>query len=306
VRVGGAAFSGDGKRLLITYRIDHPDPKAATPKPLALWDVASGKKLWATGNPVTEQFRPVGFLPDGKSLIVIKNVPKERQGALEIWDIGQGKRVRAFAEVPKEEIGSATLSADGKVVLASVSGSLKLWDVGSGELVRAFAKSDYGGTGLVVLSPDGKRALSAHVAPFSAPKCSTNLWEVQTGKAIHSFENSEGWTAPMDFSPDGKQAIIDRYDSEERKDRLVLWDIAGAKLVKEFKIGADVVSFTPDGRSVVVGSHHDGREVRLTLMDLTGTGFWPSGDEPTKLRLWDLSKGELLRTLDDSSWANGR
>jgi hypothetical protein len=99
VHVAGAAFSRDGKLLLTAYRIEQPEPKAAMPKRLALWEVATGKKLWAAHpatearvGPAADNLFPVAFLP-GDKLVLLRD-----KTSLQLWDVAKGSCARTFAK----------------------------------------------------------------------------------------------------------------------------------------------------------------------------------------------------------------
>jgi WD40 repeat protein len=327
VRVGGAAFSGDGKLLLVSYHIDFPDPKARMPKPLALWDVGSGKKLWAAGDATAEQFWPVAFLPDCKTVLLKKLTRKGRVDSLELWDVKAGKPLRGFAEIPKDDLVSAALSGDGKAAVVSIDhASPQLWDVGSGKLVREFDKTVLGACGPVAVSPDGKWALIAGRG--------ADLWDVATGKLGWAFEQLEDGEPPIAFAPDSKSAILGKYDPEGKKHHLVLVEVPSGKVVREFDLWGEPISISADGRRLAVGRYEQdmGKEVKFTHLDLaTGRmlankefgsfsrptfAFSPDGhlaftgivigNNVMELRLWDLAKGELVRQLDDSPWTLGQ
>ena len=159
-----------------------------------------------------------------------------------------------------------------------------------------------------------------------------------TGELAKRFEKSEGWGTPIAFSPDSKLAVLGKYDPKEKKSHLVLVEAASGKEVRPLDVWGEAIGFTPDSRRLVVGSNEPdlGREVKFALLELatgrvlsstqfgsiysptfafspdgrlvfTGTGIYPGGGaEHMKLRLWDLAKGDLVRTLDDSPWAVGR
>jgi WD40 repeat protein len=332
VTVAGAAFSRDGKLLLTAYRIEHPGPHRAMPKRLALWEVATGKKLWAAN--ATETLRPVGFLPGDKAVLV------QGETSLQVWDASKGERLRSFAPAPERSMISTAMSADGAVALTNVwAEGLKLWDVGSGKLVRAIGRSKPSRS--AALSRDGKRALSLGSSSLKSPSASLNVWDPATGELIHRFDKSGRWGWPVVFSPDGtlaatghSEVIRPKGEGKDKRARLrnelILWKVATGEEIGRLPGGANAVAFTPDGKRLAVVNSEglkvwevaSGREVwsqREGATDQFGFTLSPNGKvafsasgsymvgagRVIKLRLWDMTNGKLLRTLEDRPWASG-
>src|SRR5207248_2098639 len=78
---------------------------------LALWEVSTGKQLWARDTGAT--LHPVGFLDGGAKFLVYSDI-----AALELWDTASGRMLHRFAERDAEgAIGNSVLSGDGRHVL---------------------------------------------------------------------------------------------------------------------------------------------------------------------------------------------
>jgi WD40 repeat protein len=295
VQVAGAAFSRDGKLLLTAYRIERPDPHQAMPKRLALWEVATGKKLWeahpatvASVGPAADNLFPVGFLP-GDKLALLRD-----KTSLQLWDVHKGSRSRTFAQ--GQVIYCAALSADGRYALtggasllnqplppAAELGTLQLWDVATGKRTQGFGLTQATAHG-VALSPDGRLALStSHPTPEEA--ATLTLWEVATGKRRPlpaPLERGRG----LGFTPDSKlvAAVYSEPIPPERarkrkvvrwEHELVLWEVSSGKEVRRFREFPYAAAFTPDGKRLV-GVNSD----RLKVWEVA------SGRE-----VWDLREG---------------
>jgi WD40 repeat protein len=98
----------------------------------------------------------------------------------------------------------------------------------------------------------------------------TKLWDVATGKQLHSLTTNQGsrvWAVAV--SPDGRQALA------TGRDAVVLWDLATGKEVRRFPNDTAVVerlAFSPDGRHFVSST------------DILGSA-----------RLWEVKTGEVRK-----------
>src|ERR1043166_4099039 len=153
--VKSVAFSADGSVLAVACHDDS----------IALWDVASGKRLSnviASGNTLD---LPV-LSPNGKWLATADN------RALKIWDVAPGELKQTFTG-HNEDVKSAAFSSDGKMVVSGSSDKgIRFFDVTTGALKLALAGHNASITALA-LSADGN-----FLASGSADQ-SVKLWEVK-------------------------------------------------------------------------------------------------------------------------------
>jgi len=325
VNVTAAAFSPDGKFLLLGYNIIK-GPNQGFPGDdefLVLREVASGKKvriLHGHSRVVTSVF----FLPDGQQAL-----SASMDGTIKVWNVTNGREVRTI--VPYEDGGEirAALSKDGKQALSKGREKegekyfhrLKLWDVDSGTLIRAFEpfRRDLNS---VALAPNGKLAVTGG---YTRDYDNLHLWDVEAGKIIHTFNGGIGVTWPGMFSPDGKSFIFHKKKGEnpESGSGLVMWDLAKSKEVQVLDglwYGYRAACFTPDSKHILTTGGDwrlrfwetsTGKEVwseyapdiRAIALSPDGQlGFTASGSEGSiRLKLWDVNKGVFLRNLDPNS-----
>ncbi|MFM6486164.1 MAG: WD40 repeat domain-containing protein [Dolichospermum sp.] len=163
----------------------------------------------------------------------------------------------------------------------------------------------------VSITEDGKKAVSG------ASDNSLKLWDLQSGKIIHNWENDDGITA-VAITPDGKTVI-----SGSRNKTLKLWNAETGKPVLSLE-GHDswvtAVAITPDGKMAISGS--DDRILKFWHLDLDNkkatcihtlkghkdavraVAITPngkiaiSGSRDNNLKLWNLQNGEEIRTLE--------
>jgi RNA polymerase sigma factor (sigma-70 family) len=251
-RVASVAFSPDGKRLA----------SASWDNTLALWDVATGKRLRRFRGH-TDSVTCVLFSPDGKKLI---------SGAFDdirVWDAETGKELRRFDNRGGWQVA---LSPDGKLLAAlgptAVNGHIAVWDVATGAKVRELTlEGNFDGCMSLAFSPDGKKLLSGGDRVL-------RLFDLVTGKQLDLFEAGPQ-VRRLAYSPDGKTFAVGRHDTSAR-----IYDAETLKKLHELpghKYLVRHLVYTPDGKALIT----------------------VDGDKT--IRFWDVATGKKGReiTCDD-------
>jgi WD40 repeat protein len=292
VQVLSAAFSRDG-RFVLTGSLD-----------ARLWDVATGREIRryeGHSNSVIS----VAFSPDGGSILT-----GSRDKSARLWDVATGREIRRF-EGHSNIVDSVAFSPNGgSVVTGSWDKSARLWDVATGREIRRFEGSNI--ITSVAFSPDGRSVL------IGGWDQSARLWDVATGNEIHRFE---GHTLPVSseaFSRDGRFALVGSMDDNTA----CLWDLATGREIRRFEGGefagsVSSVAFSPDGRSVLIGSNDarlwevtTGREIRRfggASGSVESVAFSPDGGSILTAgndkiaRLWDVATGREIRRFEGHS-----
>ena len=203
-------------------------------------------------------------------------------------------------------IWSVAFSPNGEYIAAGDTKGSIIWRrVADGLAVRRFE----GHNGWVVslaCSPDGKTLAS------SSCDCKVKLWDIQTGKCLHSLkQHEEVWSVA--FSPDGKLLASGCDDCQVR-----LWDVETGKCLHVFSGHSSevlAIAFSWDGQTLISGSqdstirfwnlktlscrkiidgHEDG--VRAISLSPDGKTLASSSNDRT-VRLWEIKTGKCLQVF---------
>jgi WD40 repeat protein len=276
------AISGDGKHMVASpARFSSASPR------LLIWDLTTDKP-----RTVPEEHRhfvdAVTFSHDGTMIATASHA----EGMARVWDARSSKLLHALnidslaarkSGGPRNRrtlVDALAFSATARELF--VAG--QRWDLKSGKPVPLMADDDFlfeqTNSLRAVMAPDGKLAasfLNDHSIQF---------WDPATAKVIKTIEpamDSRGSWTSLAFSPNGKLAATGKLiprkamdDETPYEETVYVWEIATGRLLKKFRASPGLVTrlmFSPDGET-------------LAIISL-----------PTKLELWHLPTGRLLREM---------
>lgn len=161
------------------------------------------------------------------------------------------KALLAKFETPDHRIQDVAFSSDGKLVAAGYGfyddGGITIWDIASHKVVATLLEkeSKRGGINKIIFSSDGKL--------FAAADSNGNvwLWKVGNWRSFKKILDKKGDANGLVFSPDSSKLAFSSeetalfFDISSNKGDIIA---AGKKDSDEF----DGISFTPDGKSVVI------------------------------------------------------
>ncbi|HYT94028.1 MAG TPA: WD40 repeat domain-containing protein [Gemmataceae bacterium] len=309
--LSGVRFSADGKRILQARSAIPPHGAAAPSGALVLWDVDTGKELWAHKIPL-RGLVPLCFIDGGKRVLaggganpfLLLNAADGKQerlwgghkgavislaltadgkrvfsgsldGMVKAWDAPTGRELWTL-RAHDDDITALAVSADGKqLITASADKTLKLWDTTTRNPIRIF-KGHTDNVTCVALSADGKLALSG-----SGDRL-VKLWEVATGKELRSFSGHSHAVTSVALSRGGGFALSGSEDGT-----LKLWDLGQDK--------KEVEPLTLEGHKRTVTSVVFSADARRIL----------SGSQDQTVKLWDAVEGKEIRTFrGHKNWVN--
>lgn len=246
--VNSVAFSPDGK-LIASGSEDNS---------IKLWNAKTGKFIrtlkkswWRRG--YNAAILSVAFSPDGRSLI-----SGSEDNTIKLWDVKTGK-VQKTLKGEDFWVNSVTFSPDRRT-FASEGDKIKLWDITTDKPLF-----NLDGVRVVAFSPDGRMLASGGL------NNSIKLWDMNTGKVLHTFKKHTNRINSIAFSPDGSILASGSEDHTVK-----LWDLKTGKGLSTLEGHGNSISslaFCPYGRTLA------------------------SGSSDKTIKLWELSTYDELDTL---------
>jgi WD40 repeat protein len=191
-------------------------------------------------------------------------------------------------------------SPDGSLaVTAHNDGVSNLWDLKTGGEIRRFAMpmpaalpSNW--IKAVELTADGKMLFTYDGNNMA------RFWNITTGQELKSFRgNKEDFPEGAALSPKGDKVLVGVKIFGGSKLAVIarLWDITSQKEVQRFKAvssGANVVAFSPDGRSILTGEG--------PVDPVTQESEWKTfKSTDVAARLWDVASGKVIHEFTGHS-----
>ena len=288
-RASRLAFSPDGRKLAsLGSRLIEPDRGTrASCGDLALWDVASGKKIGAvlgTEYPEETDFEPSGltFSPDGKRFAAVLDY-----GTVKVWNSDSLKEMLKI-EGHSGGVTDVIFSPDGRYLAsAGRDGTVRLWDANSGATLRTLVGHEDWILGLA-FSPDGKSIASVGADSMLLVR------EAANGRAVVNISLRDRVLHAVAFSPDGNRVLAGRLLTGFR---------ASNDRYRELTLRTRLREPAYDVRAWDL---HTGREV--SGFGGQGGGVWVAAVSPDRrrfagycfdgtIRIWDTATGWNAVTL---------
>ena len=242
-----------------------------------LWNIESGQEIRTLTGQLSEVYA-VSFSPNGKYL-----ASGSDDNFARLWNLETSEPIYTF-EGHSGELNFLTFSPNNKYLLtlnrwtfppslrhANPDGTAKLWDIKSKKEIYTIG-DDYKVTS-AAFSPEGK---------FMATGINNNtvvLWNIDTGKAIRSFEGHSQYINSMSFSPDGKLLATGSDDNT-----IKVWNV---------ETGEEICSFT-------------GKIFRMKSVCFSPSGKLLAAVDWDTAKVWDLNTGKEIRAFIVDSWLNSK
>ena len=234
------------------------------------WNVSTGEVIRSLRHAVSP---PMAFGSDGHTLVVGRH-----ENRIVVWNASKGETF--YEEIGKSsyQINSMAFNSDGRTVAngcqrnGESSAFVRLWDVSTGATLHMFEHPE-SAVSSVKFSPDG--GTLASIATWGIIR----LWDVSTGEIIREINGLSGADSLV-FSPDG--GTIASVSGSIR-----LWDVStGARVGQIYGENVHITNaaFSPCGGIIANVQHYVAYSRAHTIM-----------------RVWNVSTGEHLRTLEAST-----
>ena len=211
------------------------------------------------------------YTPDGQYLKVASSIGSWLYDAETHQELG----IRLISKpilgvIPGAVYASGAISPDGTTWARGGYGKdVLLSDIETDTIQHTLAHPTSGGSALL-FSPNGKMLLTTDT------RSSVYLWDVETGKRLHTFMESythSAFVRAYCFSPDSATLALGHYNNVR------LWDVETGKLLHTLdnKAMPSCIGFSPDGKTIASGRLEQSRNDHI--------------------RLWDVKTGTYLRSL---------
>lgn len=186
--------------------------------------------------------------------------------SIDLWDLKTRRQLPSLVD-HTDMISAIAISADEKILASSsLDGTIKLWDLPNSQLVSTL---NSGRASELAFSPDSRMLASSSAVKRWADgvfsPLGVQLWDVASRQRIFTLGDQP--IRAIQFNSDGKLlATGDRTKTE-------LWQVQDGDRLKVLDSGEVTgLAFCQDGQTLITGS--------------------------SRLKLWDLRNGALLKTFD--------
>lgn len=233
------------------------------------------------------------FSTDGQMLISGSD-----EQTIKLWDINNGQCQQTLFT----NIWTTTLiSSHQMLVSGSADKIVMLWDINNGQCLRTL-QGHKGWIWSVVLSPEGQT-----LASCGADR-KIKLWNVDTGECLKTLQKHEDIVCSVVFTPDGQTLISGSSDRTVR-----LWDVQTGECLKILQGHADSVwsvALAMERSAVSFGVSEAKPKALASTKEIgmpqenysSDHPLLASGSADRTIKLWDISIGQVVRTLQGHSY----
>ncbi|KAI6136050.1 WD40-repeat-containing domain protein [Pisolithus sp. B1] len=257
---------------------------ASDDETIGLWDAITGQSLRSTFTNHTDGVLIVGFVTDSRTVVSLS-----RDGTVLVWKATTGE-VERQSQISLDARSLATLSNDGKKLLAADRRGITVWNTSTMESIKTFA-------------PEGPMVLCMGLSQdttkvvFGMGDNSIHLWDLENDEADSPYlEGGTELPIYLAWSPDGRTVSSVAQDATLR-----VWSVESRQCMLEshrtngpiaYSPGSSFIVFpsdngSPDTWQVPETSHHDS----TFLLDLPATAIstHPAAGAAESNAFWGVS-----------------
>jgi WD40 repeat protein/tetratricopeptide (TPR) repeat protein len=277
-------FSPDGYRL------------AAVGDKVYVWDATTGQEHRAVprnGGMV----KALAFSPDGRAFASACEQALNEIGLVRInvCDTRTGQFLFIFQGHKHNPVAVSFFPDGRRLVSGDAEGMVNIWELGTGKVIRELAT--FPAVQItqrlrdLALSPDGKQLAAAGIVKYQAPvaagvynrrdakvESQIKVWDLEADGAPVVLPLG-GEVESVAFTPDGKRVMAVTWTGTFKT-----WELATSKEVRTLELGEGKIAISPDGTKLASAQSRSG-------------GGNEKEQEPTQIKVWDIAKGRVVRTM---------
>ncbi|MGG6268334.1 caspase family protein [Leptolyngbya sp. AN03gr2] len=215
-------------------------------------------------------------------------------GTVKFWQVGESDATRSF-NVHRDRVTSVMMAPNRRSFLTSGDNVAKLWTLNGKEIATFEGHRDQVNT--ASYSPDGKL-----IATGSIDR-TIRLWDLK-GKPLETLQGHGAAVTHLSFSPAGTQLLSASADRTAR-----IWQV---NPLPRLNTGLSAMSVSADGNIIAIAAPEDtiqlqtatdsrilkGHTAPVTQVQISpDDSLLISASADKTIRLWNISTGELIRTI---------
>jgi len=306
------AFNPDGSHIAVTSgRFGR--------ELIRLIDLTTGREIRTASNFLghTSEIDCIAFSPDGRYI-----VSGSKDLSVRIWDASTGEEIRNFPG-NNADVNSLAISPDGRSIITGshFNRNAIIWNIATGNKIQNLEHA--AGVNYVSFSPDGKHILTGTGAAHNHNRI-IKLWDIISGQEFRTLSEHGASIFSIQFCPDGRYLVSGLSNGLIKHS-----DVISGQDIREFPghNGNSFVIFNSDGKQILSSSSIDSsiklwdvatdqkikiftvpERERIHAVSFTSCDrrFLTSSstNHETFIRLWEISTGNIIRTVTFSPWGN--
>ena len=193
------------------------------------------------------------YSPDGTQFAVTTEI------GVWIYDAQTGEELDLIAGKHKDRVYAAAYSPDSKTIATvGEDKTIQLWNVHTGQHLKTL-NGHKDEVNSVAFSPHGQ------ILATGSSDNTIRLWNTNKGKCIKILKRQTQAPSTVQFSPDGEILT-----STCGNDTIRFWDVNRGQLINKVQEYQDSISYSPDGKTLLVVANDDGGSWLLTSKDSDG------------------------------------